>query len=280
MRVKGPLLVTQLLETTLLNLVNFPSLIATNARRMRFAAGPGKILLEFGLRRAQGPDGAMSASKYSYLGGFDGTSNVLAGKLFGLPIGGTHAHAYVMSYSSLEGIKARSLKGKDGEVVDFVDLVVQKKSFFCEDKTHNFCDVVPGAERANTGELAAYISYAMAFPNNFQALLDTYDVLTSGVPNFIFVCSALIELGYVPYGVRLDSGDLGELSKETRRIFRETDRILEEKDPSKVRVKFATFKIVASNDINEKTLWDLRRDGHDIDSFGIGEVSLESRHLS
>jgi nicotinate phosphoribosyltransferase len=90
---EGPLGIGQLLETTLLNLINYPSLIATNASRMVLRAGSVPCF-EFGLRRAQGPDGACSASKYSYVGGFMGTSNVEAGKIFGIPIAGTHARTF------------------------------------------------------------------------------------------------------------------------------------------------------------------------------------------
>ncbi len=88
LRIQGPILKAQLLETTLLTLVNFASLVATNAARFRATTRPDKSFHEFGLRRAQGPDGGLSASKYCYLGGFDGTSNVLAGKLYGIPITG------------------------------------------------------------------------------------------------------------------------------------------------------------------------------------------------
>lgn len=92
------------------------SLIATNARRMREAVGPDKSLLEFGLRRAQGPDGAMSASRYAHMGGFNGTSNVLAGKEFSIPISGTHAHSFVTSFVGFEDLKTRAITATvDGE---------------------------------------------------------------------------------------------------------------------------------------------------------------------
>lgn len=102
LQVSGPLLVVQLLETPLLCLVSYASLIATNAARLRLIAGPTKRLLEMGLRRAQGPDGGLTASTYSYLGGFDGSSNVLAGQLRGVPLAGTLAHSFVTSFSGAE----------------------------------------------------------------------------------------------------------------------------------------------------------------------------------
>jgi nicotinate phosphoribosyltransferase len=81
---------------------------------MKSIAGEGKRCIEFGLRRAQGPNGALTASKYSYLGGFDGTSDVYAGYLYGIPVVGTHAHSFVMSFDTEDDIKElRHLDGVD-----------------------------------------------------------------------------------------------------------------------------------------------------------------------
>ena len=97
LRVKGPVIPCMLLETPLLTLLNFQMLIATKAARVCLAAR-GDPVLEFGLRRAQGFDGGLSASRAAYVGGCAATSNVLAGKLFGIPVKGTHAHSWVMLF--------------------------------------------------------------------------------------------------------------------------------------------------------------------------------------
>lgn len=99
LRVRGPILQCQLLETALLNIINFQSLIATKSSRIATAAN-GDPVLEFGLRRAQGIDGALAASRAAYIGGCAATSNVLAGKRFGIPVKGTHAHSWVMSFDT------------------------------------------------------------------------------------------------------------------------------------------------------------------------------------
>lgn len=97
LRITGPVIQCQLLETPLLNLINFPTLIATKAARVCLAAR-GEPVLEFGLRRAQGIDGGLSASRAAYVGGAAATSNLLAGKRFGIPVKGTHAHSWVMFF--------------------------------------------------------------------------------------------------------------------------------------------------------------------------------------
>jgi len=100
-RIEGNLIECQIIEGLILNVVNFQSLIATKACRVWLATGKGNVM-EFGLRRAQGPDGAASASRAAFIGGVSGTSNTLAGKYFGIPVMGTMAHAWVMSFNSEE----------------------------------------------------------------------------------------------------------------------------------------------------------------------------------
>jgi nicotinate phosphoribosyltransferase len=99
LRVRGGLLEAQLVETTVLNALNFATLVATKAARIVHAAGDAPVI-EFGLRRAQGADGGLTASRAAYIGGCAGSSNVLAGRRFGIPVRGTHAHSWVLSFDS------------------------------------------------------------------------------------------------------------------------------------------------------------------------------------
>ncbi|CAN6680104.1 unnamed protein product [Malus baccata var. baccata] len=259
-RVEGPIAVVQLLETPFLNLVNYASLVATNAARHRFVAGESKNLLEFGLRRAQGPDGGIGASRYCYLGGFHATSNVAAGKLFGIPLRGTHSHAFVSSFMGPDEIIDKSLHRSDGQSTceDFVILVQTWLSKIQRSKSLNGT-----FGETNQSELAAFASYALAFPSNFLALVDTYDVMRSGIPNYCAVALALNDLGYKAAGIRLDSGDLAYLSCEARKIFCTIEK--EFGVPW-----FGKTNITASNDLNEETLDALNKQGHEVDSFGIG----------
>jgi nicotinate phosphoribosyltransferase len=119
-----------------------------------------------------------------------------------------------------------------------------------------------GFTDTNEGELAAFISYAQGFPGKFLALVDTYDTRRSGVPNFICVAAALKDFGYEPVGIRIDSEDLAYVSKETRRMFQNSARAL--------NLDFSGLTITASNDINETAMTEMQRQGHEINSFGIG----------
>jgi nicotinate phosphoribosyltransferase len=183
------------------------------------------------------------------MGGFDGTSNVLAGYLFDVPIRGTHAHSYVQSFTGIEDLKNRALAGTDGKERDFVKRVLDIRSGLDLNYT-------------NEGELAAFIAYAQAFPSGFLALVDTYDTLKSGVPNFICVALGLFQLGYRPVGVRLDSGDLSYLSRATRKLLDEFG--------ARTQSDLSHCLILASNEINRKVLISLRQQGHEINTFGIG----------
>jgi len=263
MRIEGPLIVAQLLETTFLNLVNYASLVTTNAARFRIAASAKSNieLLEFGLRRAQGPDGGLSASKYAYIGGFDGTSNVLAGKLYGIPVKGTHAHSYITSFNGLSDTERGDWKIRHRIHHGIIEDKFYEKCLEWRKKLASHLNILES--EANDGEMAAFVSYAVAFPSGFLALVDTYDVKRSGILNFAAVSMALFDLDYIALGIRIDSGDLAYLSRMARETF--------EKVAKGFNVSwFTKVKIVASNDINEDTILSLNDQGHSIDCFGIG----------
>ena len=116
----------------------------------------------------------------------------------------------------------------------------------------------------NEGELTAFIAYCQAFPTTFLALVDTYDTLASGVPNFLACAMAMKEIGYTPVGIRLDSGDLAYYSKEARKLFQEAEGV------SGFTGLSSKLTIVASNDIDEDALYNLAEEGHEINMFGIG----------
>jgi nicotinate phosphoribosyltransferase len=318
--VQGPLAIVQMLETTLLTLVNYPSLLATNAARMlRVATAPIKTVgaehlppqclripkcVEFGLRRAQGVDGGYSASKYAILtGGFQGTSNVRASQLsyqwmsdysskrlndrpsatapadistvMALPLSGTHAHSFVQSYTTLDQVKdlcVRDSSAADGATDDRNATLVPAVLA----RVQEFEDKLPDMPTAtNQGELAAFIAYAHAFPHAFLCLIDTYDTLSSGLVNFTIVASVLADLGYRPVGIRLDSGDLAVLSYQCAKFWH---TVVQPAFPQYSRM-LASLEIVASNDINEKTLVGINNSRpdpddpcskHAITAYGIG----------
>uniref|UniRef100_A0A8C7T0X7 Nicotinate phosphoribosyltransferase n=1 Tax=Oncorhynchus mykiss TaxID=8022 RepID=A0A8C7T0X7_ONCMY len=258
MEVSGPLAVVQLLETSLLCLVNYASLVCSNAARFRLAAGSRRKLLEMGLRRAQGPDGGLTASRYTYVGGFDMTSNVQAGFLFGIPVAGTMAHSYVTSFSSLEEVWPQTLVAANGDH-DNIDLISLTKGWL-----GRVCELL-GAEsgKIHEGELAAFLSYAIAYPHNFLPVIDSYSVTCSGLLNFCAVALSLFELDYSPLGVRLDSGDLCRQSVEVRHVF----RLCSEQFSIPA---FQSLLIVGTNNISEYSMAELNKKENEIDVVGVG----------
>uniref|UniRef100_A0A674BBJ0 Nicotinate phosphoribosyltransferase n=1 Tax=Salmo trutta TaxID=8032 RepID=A0A674BBJ0_SALTR len=259
MEVSGPLAVVQLLETSLLCLVNYASLVCSNAARFRLAAGSRRKLLEMGLRRAQGPDGGLTASRYTYVGGFDMTSNVQAGFLFGIPVAGTMAHSYVTSFSSLEEVWPQvSLLAANGDH-DNIDLISLTKGWL-----GRVCELL-GVEsgKIHEGELAAFLSYAIAYPHNFLPVIDSYSVTCSGLLNFCAVALSLFELDYSPLGVRLDSGDLCRQSVEVRHVF----RLCSEQFSIPA---FQSLLIVGTNNISEYSMAELNKKENEIDVVGVG----------
>jgi nicotinate phosphoribosyltransferase len=203
-RVTAPLPEAQLIETTLLNIMNYQTLIATKGSRLRWAA-QGDTVVDFGLRRAHGPYGGLMASRAAYIGGVDGTSNVLAGRIYGIPVRGTHAHSWVESFRD---------------------------------------------------ELEAFLAYARVYPTSCLLLVDTYDTLSSGVPNAVRVGQELRKEGQGLRGIRLDSGDLAYLSKESRRMLDEAG--------------LTDAAIVASSDLDEWIVESLKRQGACVDIWGVG----------
>lgn len=202
LQVEGPLAQCQLVETALLNIVNFQTLIATKAARIKVAVGDDG-LMEFGTRRAQETDAAIWGTRAAYIGGFDATSNVRAGKLFGIPISGTHAHALVQAYND------------------------EYKAFKAYAETHRDC----------------------------VFLVDTYDTLRSGVPTAIRVAKEMGDkINF--QGVRIDSGDMAYISKKVRKQLDDAG--------------FPDAKIYASNDLDEKTIQNLKMQDAKIDVWGVG----------
>ncbi len=202
-RITGPLLQCQLLESTLLNIINFQTLIATKASRV-YQAAQGDPVLEFGMRRAQGPDGALSASRAAYIGGCAATSNVLAGKLYGIPVQGTHAHSWVTAFPD---------------------------------------------------EQNAFAAYAKVMPHNCILLVDTYNTL-QGVKNAIATAEQLHKQGAELFGIRLDSGDMVELSIEARKLLDTAG--------------LTKTKIIASNCLDENIIVEMKRKGARVDMWGVG----------
>jgi nicotinate phosphoribosyltransferase len=202
MRVEAPIIESQIAETFLLSTVNFESLIATKASRIANAAR-GRKIIEFGFRRAHGPQAALLAARASYVGGCAGTSNTLAGYRLGIPAFGTMAHSFVMNFES---------------------------------------------------ELDAFREFSRVFPDGLL-LVDTYDTLAA--------VRKIVKHRIKAKGIRLDSGDLYELSVKSREILDGAG--------------YNDAIIMASGDLNEYIISDLVKRSAPIDLFGVGTELTTSR---
>jgi len=200
-QVEAPLIEAQIVETFLINTLQLPILVATKAMRC-YSVAKGTVLVDFGLRRSHGTDAGMKAARASFIGGFAGTSNVLAGKEYGIPIFGTMAHSFILAYGD---------------------------------------------------EVKAFEAFAKKYPENAIFLVDTFNTV-EGVKKAI---KAAKDLGMETFkGIRLDSGDLLELSKKARKILDEAG--------------YKDAKIIASGGINEYRIKELLDSGAPIDGWGVG----------
>ena len=210
--VYAPAIEAQIMETYLLLTLNHQSLIATKANRIVRAAD-GRTVLEFGSRRAQGADGAIAGARAAYVGGCHGTACAITDMAYGVPAGGTMAHAWVQMFDS---------------------------------------------------EYEAFKTYCEIFPTNAVLLVDTFNVLKSGVPNAIRAFKeVLLPRGIRNFGIRLDSGDMAYLSKRARKMLDDAG--------------LTECKIYASNSLDEYTIRDLIRQGAQIDIFGVGERLITAK---
>ncbi len=204
--VRAPAIEAQLIETFTLLTINHQSLIATKANRIVRAA-EGRTVLEFGSRRAQGNDGAISGARAAYIGGCAGTACTISDQLYGVPAGGTMAHSWVQMFDS---------------------------------------------------QYEAFKTYCEIYPTNATLLVDTYNVLKSGVPDAIRAFNEVLRpKGITKCGIRLDSGDIAYLTREARKMLDEAG--------------WESCQISASNSLDEYIIRDLLRQGAKVDMFGVGE---------
>ncbi len=216
LEITAPIIEAQILETFLLNTIGFSSLIASKAARCIHAAG-GLPLIDFSLRRTQGHDAGLKVARSTYLAGFSATSNVLAGKIYHIPVSGTMAHSYVTAFNS---------------------------------------------------ERDAFAAYAETFPDHAIFLIDTFDTM-DGARNAVNVAKEMKSKGKSLVGVRLDSGNMVELSRSVRSLLDEAG--------------LPDVKIFASGGFDENEIADMLRKDARIDAFGVGTkvgVSADAPYLN